>query len=273
MKNRLFVLLLALLPASLLAQAAFTAVFKKGEGPIELVLGSSWEEFQDTHASLQAKGFRLIDVETGTEEGRRLYYGIWKEDQETHSIVLRKVPGWDSLVTLKRQMAKDTFVMQDIEAYTADSQSFYLATWAAGSTKHKVRKLSSWQGLMNDHKEMGRRELQMVDLEGFEGLDGRTKYLALYQRRSPEGRTYPFRAPNPESFSTDKVYRNKSRYYLFDFEQFEKRDIRFLFGLYDAQRPGDTLVEAWGAEALLEKARQFKEDGMVLYDLDVRSLE
>lgn len=267
MKNTLILLLTMACPLMLMSQA-YSAVFKNGDTPTDIGLRLSWEDFTKRHEQLQAKNFELVDLETARDEGERYYYGVWKERAEAPEVIVKQVPGWDSLVVLKRQMAKDKYVMQDIEAYVDGEEEVYLVAWSPGATLHKVRKLSSWTGLMNDHEELGRRELHMVDLEGFEMADGKTYYLALYHQLVPEAQTYPFRAPDPESFSTDKIYRNKSRFFLFDFEQFEKRGKPFLFGLYDAQRIGDTLIEAWDQEGLLEKAASLKEEGMELYDLD-----
>lgn len=268
MKN-IFILLLAFWVPTVLMSQAYTAVFKTGDTPTEVGLRLSWEAFIQRHEQLQAKNFELVDVETARDEGVRYFFGLWKERATTPQVMVKQVPGWDSLVVLKRQMAKADFVMQDIEAYMDGDAEIYLVTWSPGNLRHKVRKLSSWQGLMNDHEELGRQELHMVDLEGFETADGTSSYLALYHKLVPEAQTYPFRAPDPESFSTDKIYRNKSRFFLFDFEQFEKRGRQFLFGLYDAQRLGDTLVEAWDQDGLFEKVASLKEEGLELYDLDV----
>ena len=268
MKNTLIVLL-ALSCPSLLFSQAYTAVFKNGDTPTEIGLRLSWDAFIKRHEQLQAKNFELIDLETARDLGERYYFGLWKERAYTPEVVVKQVPGWDSLVVLKRQMAENQYVMQDIEAWVDGDEEMYLVAWSPGSSLHKVRKLSSWVGLMNDHEELGRRELHMVDLEGVERPGGKAYYLALYHKLTPEAQTYPFRAPDPESFSTDKAYRNKSRFFLFDFEQFEKRGTPFLFGLYDGQRAGDTLIEVWDQEGLLEKAVRLKEEGLELYDLDV----
>jgi hypothetical protein len=268
MKYTLIVILLAFVPMAIFSQA-YSAVFKNGDTPTEIGLRLSWEEFIQKHEQLQAKNFELTDVETGKDLEVRYYFGLWKERKSPVNVMVKEIVGWDSLVMMKRKMADEQYVMQDIEAYAEGDKDVYLVTWSPGTTRHKVRKLTSWQGLMNDHEDLGRQELHMVDLEGFESADGKTNYLAIYHRLSPDAQTYPFRAPDPESFSTDKIYRNKSRFFLFDFEQFEKRGQQFLFGLYDAQRLGDTLIEAWDQEGLLEKVANYKEEGLELYDLDV----
>ena len=54
----------------------------------------------------------------------------------------------------------------------------------AGYREHKIRKLTSWEGVENDYENLSRRDLQLVDIESFDGKDGITQYLALYQWES-----------------------------------------------------------------------------------------
>ncbi len=269
----LFLAIATLFSSAMMAQAAFSTLYKTGDTPTELALGLSWEAFQQRHEELSGQGFTLSDLETEQIEGERQFFGMWKKRGQAAQAVVELVPGWDSLVVRKRAMAKAAYVMQDIEAFTADETEYYLVSWLPGDTPHKVRKLSSWQGLLNDHEELGLRSLHMIDLEGFEAPDGNTYYLALYHRRGPDAKTYLFRSPDPAAFDTDKIYRNKSRHFLFDFELFEKREMRFFFGLYQEALPGDTLLESWEEVGLREQMAEQEKEGMELYDLDVRSLD
>ncbi len=264
-------LALALLFASgLSAQLTYSGIFKKADTDYEYAHKVSWEELQQRNAELDARGFHLIDIETARAGKGRYYWGIWKK--EGIKARLMQIPGWDSLVVMKRSMAAGAFVMNDIEGYTEGGKEFYLAIWTPGTDEHKVRKLTSWEGLSNDHDELIRRGLRMVDVEGFEAGDGTTHYLAIYHWRVSSDKTHLHRSPEFKSFMTDKIYRHKSGYRLFDYEHFEKRGTAFFFGLYQKEDEGGHLENRLNWQDFQEKTRQLREEeGTVLMDIDINS--
>ncbi len=250
------------------AQNHFSGLFKQSNEEHQYAFQLDWESLQARQASMDSLGFSLVDIESGKEGKYRLFWAIWKKDGGRS--VLRRMEGWEELVQMKRIMAADTFVMADIEAYREGDKEFYLAVWEPGATPHKVRQLTSWEGLSNDHEELGLQGLQIVDLEGFESKDGATHYLALYHQMPPDTRTFIFRSPDMESFLTDKSYRNKSGYRLFDLEQFEKRGSAFITGLYRRETNSDLIIGLLPWEAFAQQMTETISDkNLVLVDLDI----
>jgi len=268
MRNSLLAALFLFAFSTLSAQFAFSGIFSEADAEYEYAHQMNWEDLLKKHQELDAKGFRLIDIETAKTGAHRYYWGIWKKD-EARSI-LKRVESWDSLVIEKRLMAADTFMMDEIEAYTHDGKEYYLAVWVPGASNHKVRKLTSWEGLINDYKDLTLRKLQMVDIEGFEAKDGTTHYLALYQWRGADFRTHLFRSPDFDSFLIDKIYRYKSGNRLFDYERFEKRGTAFYVGLYKEAGYSGRLEDRYSQEDFSKLMAEQKEQGnIVVVDIDV----
>lgn len=263
-------LLLAFIGATFLlssvsAQEHYAGVFKSRNDSTIYDFHLSWDDLQAAVPGQREKGFELSDIEVGPDQQ---YASIWKYKAPT--VITALVPGWDSLVFLKREMAADTFVMQDIEAYTKDGTSYFIVYWTKGTDKHKVRKLNSWTGLMNDYEELVKRGYKIIDIEGFTAEDNTTHYLAIYHKRKKNRRTHLFRAPDLHTFNVDKRKRNKSGYQLFDFEHFEKRGVAFYFGLYEKSKEGGALIEQPSLEAFKEEATRLKaEKGLILSELDM----
>ena len=273
MRNALMIALIFFSFSQLSAQFTYSGVFTQADldDEYEYAFQLSWEALQQKHEALDAQGFRLTDIETAKEGAHRYYWAIWKKD-EIHS-TLKRIESWDSLVIMKRFMAADSFVMDEIEAYTYGGKEYFLAVWIPGDREHKIRKLTSWEGVVNDHENLSRRDLQLVDIEGFEGEDGATQYLALYQWEGPEFKTYYYRSHDFDDFITDRGYRQKSGYALFDYERFEKRGKSFYVGLYKAADNGGRLEDRYNWEDFSKLlAKQKEQNDIVLTDIDV-SLE
>jgi hypothetical protein len=251
--------------SSAFAQEHYAGVFKSRHDSTVYDFHMSWEDLQAKATAQREKGFELSDIEVG--HGQQ-YAAIWK--YQAPRAITAIVPGWDSLVFLKREMAADSFVMQDIEGYTKDGESYFVAYWTKGTDKHKVRKLNSWTGLMNDYEELVKRGYKIVDIEGFTAKDNTTHYLAIYHKRKKNQRTHLFRAADLNTFNIDKRKRNKSGYQLFDFEHFEKRGVKFYFGLYEKSSEGGVLIEYPSLEAFNKEAERLKEEkGLVPAELDM----
>ena len=251
--------------SSISAQEHYAGIFKSRSDSTIYDFNLSWDDLQAKVPAQREKGFELSDIEVTPGEQ---YAAIWKYQAPEATMAL--VPGWDSLVFLKREMAADSFVMQDIEAYTKDGASHFMVYWTKGTDKHKVRKLNSWTGLMNDYEELIKRGYKIVDIEGFTAEDNTTHYLAIYHKRVKNKRTHLFRAPDLHTFNVDKRKRNKSGYQLFDFEHFEKRGVVFYFGLYEKSKEGGALIESPSLESFKEEVERLKEErGLILSELDM----
>ncbi|MCB0587604.1 MAG: hypothetical protein KDD06_20090 [Phaeodactylibacter sp.] len=272
MRNTLSLVVFLFSLSGISAQFTYSGVFGKADADYEYAFRQSWEAFRQQHEALDTLGFRLVDIETAKSGARRYYWGVWKKE-EVHS-TLKLVEGWDAMVAMKRQMAADSFVLDEIEAYTYGGKEYYLAVWIPGSREHKIRKLSSWEGVVNDHENLSRRDLQLIDIEGFEARDTTTHYLALYQWKGPEFRTYFYRTHDFDDFITDRAYRQKSGYQLFDYERFEKRGRAFYIGLYKAGANGRQLEDHYSREDFDRlMAEQKERNNMVLMDIDVYEQE
>lgn len=272
MRNLLLIAILPFIFSDISAQFTYSGVFTQADTDYEYAHQVSWEALQEQHKDLDARGFRLVDVETAKSGARRYYWAIWKKEP-VHSTLMR-LESWDSLVIMKRQMAADSFVMDGIEAYAYGDKEYYLAIWIPGNREHKIRKLSSWEGFENDHEALSRLDLRVVDIEGFESKGGTTQYLALYHWEGPEFRTYYYRSHDFDDFITDKGYRQRSGYQIFDFERFEKRGQAFYVGLYRRQAYSHRLEDrySWGDFSKL-MAEQKEQNNIVLTDLDVYAEE
>ena len=53
------------------------------------------------------------------------------------TVFSKRIESWDSLVIVKREMMADSFVMDEIEAYTYGDKEYYLAVWTPDTENTK----------------------------------------------------------------------------------------------------------------------------------------
>lgn len=233
MKKESILILVALSITTLgFSQFSFSGIFNEtAEQNFQYLENGSWEELQFNHASNQEKGLQLIDLETTIHENQRTYWAIWQTAPEES--IFESVNGWTAMVQQKRQKAKDGYLMTDIESYVnADGEAQYLVSWKKKEQYHKMWKLESWDGVLLKLAAMQKQGLYLVDLEAIKQPDQSFQYLCVFHKNLNDRRSYAVYHKDFNSFAHDKSDRNKSGYYLTDFEAVAIDGETHLFGIY-----------------------------------------
>lgn len=265
-----FALLCLFYTTSTFSQNAFSGVFHQIEDRTHLAQELTWEALLQQHKTLRTKGFQLIDVETIEQADKRMYYGLWLQD--TAKTVLQYIPGWDSLVQIKRKMVKEGYLMTDLEAYPGeDGRTHFIGVWKANKIWHKVWKLDTWEGILQKNTEMVEKYLYIRDIEIVKKANGAIQYLAVFHKgdRERKERSYVFKSSDLKVFSTDLLRRQKSGFSMIDIEQFEENGKKVYVAIYQKWIPSDTWRQNLNKESFEAHAKALKESSFQLVDLEV----
>lgn len=264
-------LLCLLFTSNTYSQQAFSGVFHQIKDSVQLVKDLNWEAFQQKNTALKSDGFQLIDIESTEDEGKRSYHGLWRAD--TTASVIHPVPGWDSLVQMKRKMVKKGYLMTDIEAYPGEDGRFhFLCVWRAEKTWHKVWKLDSWEGVQKKNKEMVDKYLYLRDVEAVEGGTDGTKFLVIYHQgdRERKGWAHTFKTNDLKTFTTDLIRRQKSGYRMIDFETYTLDDKPVYLAVYRKGSNEDAWRQNLDGESFDAHAKVLKSNQFNMIDFEIR---
>lgn len=260
---------LVLLSFSLQAQFNYGGIFQKTEIEHQYADGITWKELLKQQAKMDSTGFQLADVELMKDAGANKYWAIWAKTGQ-HS-VLAEVAGWDSLVQKRRDMAKEGFVLTELEGQAGPNNVFlFTGVWTVGKTSHKAWKLDSWEGLVKKNEEMAKDNFYLVDVEAVPFPDGTMPYIALYHVGKQTAQTFLYEAADLTTFNTDRVRRGKSGYRLIDFERFEHGEREYFVGIYQKANFDDSLRAGLDEEGFQKlRTERAKNEGIYLTDIEI----
>ena len=266
MKHVLTAVFCLFIMTNLFSQSTISGVFQSSEaerlyrGPLD------WEVFKTKNDSMNRAGYRLTDLETRKEETNRKYWGIWiKSDQKS---ILEPIYGWGNFIKKKRQMAADSFLLMEIEAYAVSNEEHYfIGVWTKKDTKHKVWKLDSREGLAKKTEEMERQDFFVKDVEAFILPNKTVVFLALFHKgKVTTPRNYVYTSNDLKAFKISLLQRNKSGFRIVDFERFEEKGRPWYLGVFEKGDYKTVLLTRQEADRFNEKWEIMEKEGLKLMD-------
>ncbi|NUO01104.1 MAG: hypothetical protein HUU01_10875 [Saprospiraceae bacterium] len=264
----------ALFTFTVQAQFNYSGIFQKTDIPHEYADNLTWSELQQRHMQMDTAGYQLTDVELAKDNNKiNKYWAIWAKTKQ-HS-VLATVAGWDSLVQKRRDMAKEGFVLTELEGQAGPNNVFlFTGVWTTGKTAHKAWKLDSWAGLVKKNEEMAKDNFFLVDVDATPFPDGTMPYVALYHYGQQPDQTFLFEASDLTTFNTERARRHKSGYRLLDYEQFEHGEREYYVGIYKKGTFDDSLragLDEQGFQKL--RTERAKNESIYLTDIEITRIK
>ncbi len=257
-----------LITFTLQAQFNYSGIFQKTKIPHEYADNITWKELQQRQAQVDTAGYELVDVEVAKDANKvNKYWAIWAKTRQ-HS-VLAEVVGWDSLIQKRRDMAKEGFVLTELEGQAGPNNVFvFTCAWAPGKIVHKVWQLDSWIGLTKKTEEMAKDNLYLVDVEAVPFPDGTMPYIALYHYGKQTDQTFLYEASDLTTFNTERARRNKSGYRLIDYEQYEHGEREYYVGIFQKASFDDSFRVSLDEQGF-QKLRTEKANNESVYLTDI----
>lgn len=215
------------------AQTYISGIFQQTDAELEYVEGVSWDKFLAENQRLNAKGYRLVDIETSGISQERTFWGIYSKSGLDDKI--EQALGWADFVELKRKLAAEGYVLADVTGYALNEADYtYIGVWRRGDTQHKIWKLDSSDALKLRTDEMVKDKFFLIGVKVITSPAGVTQYLALYHHNPLPERNYVFVTSDPKVFNTDWLQRMKSNVRLIDYDRYEEKGVTYYLGVYQS---------------------------------------
>jgi hypothetical protein len=267
---RLFIITIVLICSlNSFGQSTISGIFQLSEAELIYKEGLNWQSFVNTNDSLARNGYRLTDLETIIEGKKRSFWGIWiKSDQPS---VLESVYGWPNFVKKKREMAADSFLLTEVEAYAVSNEEhYYIGVWTKSDVKHKVWKFDSREGLAKKTEEMARQDFFVMDVEAFPTPNKTLIFLALYHKgKVTTPRNYVYTTNDLKAFQTSLMQREKSGFRLFDIERFEEKGQRWYLALFEKGDYKTIRLSSLQPMDFMGRWEILEEEGLLLMDIEL----
>ncbi len=247
-------------------QVAFSVIFRQQDEAQESLVGGTWEEFLEHHKQKSAAGFELQDLEPVTVDNQVRFWASWSKTGKL--TIVERAKDWPAMIRLKNQKAAAGWVLENLEAYTGPyEENWYIGIWTPGSINHKAIRLTTRAGLEQSTTVLARQFYYLVDIEVVRTPAQDLEFLCLFQRRSPDWRSFLVLTNNEEAFYEQKYQRNRSGYQLIDLETFVQEGEMNLLGLFrrDQAEENCRLFLDWSS---LQSYHKFLGEDYAIADLE-----
>lgn len=172
-----------------------------------------WNEFKD-------KGFRLIDQEAYTLNGKRFYAGVWEENKGNLGWVSYRNVDGEEFGKRFKQYSDQGFRMIDTEAYSSGGKTLYSAIWIKNTDN------VNWVAFRDMSESAYAEKFKSLSDQGYRSLDfesyvrnGEQQYAAIWVKNN--GRAWASRRDMTANQYANwwKTYTDEG-YRLVDFEAY-----------------------------------------------------
>jgi Bacterial tandem repeat domain 1 len=147
-------------------ESAFSGVWRAGSDAYYLWANVNWDNFRAKWEELSKQNLRLVDVESYTLGGQRVWAGVWRAGSDAHYLWVNA--SWDDFRAKWEQLAKQNLRLTVLTTYEEGGTRRYAGVWRAGSDAYYLWANTNWDNFRAKWEELGKQNLRLIHLETFE---------------------------------------------------------------------------------------------------------
>ncbi|MBD1847715.1 serine hydrolase [Cyanobacteria bacterium FACHB-63] len=204
-------------------KANYSAIFQKNtdQRAWASLRDLSDEEFSQRWNEFKDKGYRLIDQEAYTLNGKRLYAGVWEENKGNLGWVSYRNVDGEEFGKRFKQYSDQGFRMIDTEAYSSGGKTLYSAIWIKNTDNVNWVALRDMSGsaYAERFKSLSEQGYRQLDFESYV-RDGEQQYAAIWVKNNGGAWVSRHNMTATQYANLWKTYADEG-YRLVDFEAYE----------------------------------------------------
>lgn len=206
---------------------SFMGVWSANSKKDRVWVGANWRTFQSKWEGFAKDGYRLVDLDTYTENGRQLYNGVWEKGTGKHA--LYQFNSWDKFVDKWKELNKEGLRLIDIESFKSGNKRYYVGAWRKGSGKSALFQYDSWGKFVKKWKDLNNENQLLLDVETFK-VGNKRFYVGVWGKGN--GKKALFQFDNWDSFKKEWSKLNRQGQRLIDVETFKAGGKRYYVGVW-----------------------------------------
>ncbi|MCP4438566.1 MAG: hypothetical protein GY810_06440 [Aureispira sp.] len=225
----------------------------------------SWSQLLSKNTELEAKGYRLFDVESHLIESGRVYHALWNKD-DSPTRLLTEVRGYDNLIQ-KIQTLQSQYTLIDVESYLNNGTRYYIGVWQKSTESHEIHIFKNWANLSNKCLKLKRQGLYISDLETFDNGASNIQYLALFRNSVPPTQAFMF--SSYDDLKTKRSDLTENGWRPADFERLRIKGKKHFFLVFEKGSGRWSMWAKVSYEKISDKRTEFSAKNVQLVDLEV----
>lgn len=230
---------------------------------------AGWQAFNQKWSELSKDGFRLTEINTYVENGKRQFLGVFKRGGGNHA--LWNIDSWGAFDAKQKEFYKAGLRLVDIATYSAGGKTHYVGAFLAGNAWQRVENTSSLFELAlasNAHSNMW--GLELVDIEFLQSPPysvESVEFIGVY--RASNQKTQMISADSYAQFATKWKEQKQAGMNLIDVETYRHGGQRFYVGLFRPGAGSSGLELVTGYQKLFQSAEKHGQRGRRMVDVHV----
>lgn len=250
-------------PLTVATPKRYAGVFRAGTDGHFLWVGADWPGFVAKWEELNNNGFRLKDLDTYTEGGKRLYNGVFQAGVGDH--FLWAGVEWPAFTEKWTELSGKGFRLIDLETYREGNRRLYAGVFQGGTDAHYLWAGVEWAPFVAKWEELSKNGLRLVDLETYE--EGRRRLYVGVFRAGTDGH-FLWAGAEWAGFEAKWAELSKQGLRLVDLETYEEGGKRLYVGVFRSGSDGHFLWVGQSGPEFLAKWKELSKSGMRLVDLE-----
>jgi CubicO group peptidase (beta-lactamase class C family) len=209
------------------------------------------DEFHAKWDELRLKGFRVVDQDAYTLDGKLYWAGVWLENKEGLAWASRRNLTSAQFASEFDDYSKRGFIMVDVEAYTAGNDTLYGAVWVQNAENLDW---VEWRNLTDaEFKEKFdayKDKYRMLDIESYR-IGGKQYYAGIWIENKNGRGWAEYRNMTAKQYGDKWLQLRDAGYRVIDFEAYPTDDGWRYAGIWrqNSERPNWVLKDEVGALA------------------------
>lgn len=257
-------LLVLSFPTGAHAQLSYAGIFRAGSGASGAWVGREWPDFLKQWQAFEKQGLRMVDFETYTEGGKRLWAGIFAPGTYTPAAYIGKE--WPDFLKQWQAFEKQGYRIIDFETWTDGGKRVYGGIFAPGTYAPAAYIGKEWPDFLKQWQAFEKQGYRIFDFETYtEG--GKRLYAGIFKPGTYVPAAY-IGKPWPDFLAHWQGF-EKQGYRMRDFETYVDGGQRLYAGIFE---PGNDAHGAWIGvdwESFISQWHSFEKSGLRLTDLEV----
>jgi C1A family cysteine protease len=147
------------------AGLAFSGAWRAGSDPYYLWVNANWSNFTAKWDELSKQNLRLVDLDTYTVDGQRLWAGVWRAGSDNHYLWANA--DWSHFKAKWDDLAKQNLRLTALTTYEQGGTRLYAGVWRAGSDAYYLWTNATWANFAAKWDELSKQNLRLVDLDTY----------------------------------------------------------------------------------------------------------
>lgn len=237
----------------------------RASSTIELrVKAEGWTAFTQKWLELSNDNFRLVEIETFVENGRRQFMGVFKRGTGGH--YLWNVAGWSNFVNKWNELHNAGLRLVDLASYAEGSVRYYVGVFRSGSDKQALWSLTGWSSFTAKWAQLSNQGYRLVDIETF-AIGADRQYIGVFRQGNDGHALWSITGWTNFTNKWKELSNNGLR--LIDLETFAVGTQRQYVGVFRQGTGGYALFAVKGYDKFIQESERLNSLGLRYVDIHV----